>query len=87
MIRPDKLDEALRIVAIRMNGDQSRALLQRWLRYFPSSIYPFIVAEYRRLTGQSSFSVLMETGQYSAEARMLMLELAKPRQTGEQPVN
>ena len=74
MINQDSLDTAVMNAATRINPDRPRHILRRWLNYFPPAAYPFIVAEYRQLTGQPSFEV-REHGRWTVIAHELMRRL------------
>jgi len=72
MIDEAKLDSALLWVATDMDPSDPKALIKRWQRFFPSSIYPFLVAEYRRRIGAPSFAVLQDGSWFTQEARSVL---------------
>lgn len=71
---PNSLDEAVMHAAREVDPDNPIKVLQRWLNYLPPAAYPFIVAEYRRLTGQPTV-IVHEGGRWTAAAHELMRRL------------
>ena len=65
------LDLAVRTVARRMSRFRTKSLLRGWLANMPTTVVPFIVAEFRTRIGVPSFEVL-EDGAFSHESRTLI---------------
>jgi len=72
MIDEVQLDAALLWIATDMEPKNPKAVLKRWQRFFPVSVYPFLVAEYRRRTGGPTFTVTREGNLLTLEARIVI---------------